>query len=516
MAANKKKKGVRVRPKRPQPENRRPADGIGGRDVYSGRMAGESASRPAPRPAGGNAQAAGDRRADRTRVHPGVPVAPYTGMDDFRDLDQIGMQDSETYKKVERIRQLEKPPVKRMPKRRAPQIQPLQVVKGGKTARRIRLAVSLAAAAAIVLTVVILHFSTPVGLIEWVQNAAAAAGPGDGYPVFLSDEQPQEICAQGNEVLVLSDTLLEAYNKNGRQIYSRQHGFSNPAMDVGAARVLVYDRGGTGVKIYNNDRLLEERRLEQSIYTAAIGRNGSAAFVTRADGYTAQVSVVDKEFASVYNWWSAEELVSAVALSDDGKRMAAAALRAEGGQYVSTLYVFDLTKSAPVATLSYGTAVIAGLESRGGRLTVITDASVSTVDWNCEGALAAGQTGRVDYPVTDELRQVYFGKDTTLLVTGRANDETAGRIILLGKEGNEAASFSVEDSLKYAAAGHKYIYCLFDHQVRAYLPDGTLAGEWDCGYTAAQLVALSSGQAVTVESGRLIAYGPPEEPAASE
>ena len=169
-----------------------------------------------------------------------------------------------------------------------------------------------------------------------------------------------------------------------------------------------------------------------------------------------------------------------------------------------------------MATLSYGTAVIAGLESRGGRLTVITDVSVSTVDWNCEGALAAGQTGRVDYPVTDELRQVYFGKDTTLLVTGRANDETAGRIILLGKEGNEAASFSVEDSLKYAAAGHKYIYCLFDHQVRAYLPDGTLAGEWDCGYTAAQLVALSSGQAVTVESGRLIAYGPPEEPAASE
>lgn len=515
MAAYQKKKGVRVRPKKPQPPSRRPADVSASRDVYSGREAGKSNPRPTAEPAPGSGRGTGARRGNSTQVHPGVPVEPYTGMDDFRDLDKIPMQDSESYKQVKRIRQLEKPPVKRMPKRRAPQSQPLQVVKGGKTARRIRLFVSLILAAAIVLTVVILHFSTPVGLIEWVQNAAAAAGPGDGYPVSLSDEQPEEICVQGNEVLVLSDTLLEAYNKNGRQIYSRQHGFSNPAMDVSAARVLVYDRGGTGIKIYNNDRLLEDRRLEQSIYTAAIGRNGSAAFVTRADGYTAQVSVVDKDFAGVYNWWSAEELVSAVALSDDGKRMAAAALRAEGGRYVSTLYLFDLTESAPVATLSYGTAVIAGLESRGSRLTVITDASVSMVDWDCTGSPTAGQAGRVDYPVADQLRQVYFGEDAVLMVTGRANDDTASRVVLLGKDGSETASFSVEGNLKYAAAGDSYIYCLFDHVVRAYGSDGTAVGEWECGYTAAQLVALPSGGAVAVESGRLIAYGPPEEPAAS-
>ena len=429
------------------------------------------------------------------------------------------MRQSKEYKEIKRIRQLEKPPVKRMPKRRAADSPAFQVVKGGKTARRVRLIVSLALVAVLILTVTILHFSAPVGLVEWVQNAAAAAGPGDGFPVVLTDEQPESIRTVGSDVLVLSGALLEAYNKHGRQIYSRQHGFASPALATSACRTLVYDRGGTGVKIYNNHQVVSERKLDNSILTAAIGRNGACAFVTKAQGYAAQISVVDKNFSSLYNWWSAEELVSAVALSNNGRRVAAAALKAEGGQYVSTLYIFDISKNEPVASLSYGSAVIAGLESRGGRLTVITDQSVSTVEWDCEGTPAAGQAGRLDYPLTGELRQAHAlsggAAAGTLVVTGRSSDETLSRIALLDGKGSEASSFSVEGNLKYAAYGGGFIYCLFDHQVRAYMPDGTPAGEWDCGYAATQLAAAAGGQAVVLESGKLLAFGPPEKPAAS-
>ncbi|MCI8361107.1 MAG: hypothetical protein HFE86_07210, partial [Clostridiales bacterium] len=268
------------------------------------------------------------------------------------------------------------------------------------------------------------------------------------------------------------------------------------------------------VKIFNNHQVVDERKLDNSIVTAAVGRSGACAFVTKTQGYAAQVSVVDKNFASLYNWWSSEELISAVALSDNGRRLAAAALKAEGGQYVSTLYIFDMGKNEPVAALPYGNAVIVELETRGKRLAVITDQSVSTVDWSCTGATAAGQAGRTDYPLTGELRQAHPLSGGTaagvLAVTGRASDETVNRIILLDGKGNEKAAFTVEGNLKYAAYGGGFIYCLFDHQVKAYLPDGTVAGEWDCGYAATQLAATSGGRAIVLEAGKLLSFGPPE------
>ena len=270
------------------------------------------------------------------------------------------------------------------------------------------------------------------------------------------------------------------------------------------------------MKVYNNNQVIAERKLDNTILTAAVGRNGTSAFVQKAQGYAAQISVVDKDFSSVYNWWSAEELISAVAVSDNGKRIAAAALRAEEGQYVSTLYLFDLSKNAPVAALPYGDAVIAGLETHGARLTVVTDQSVSTVDWNCEGTPAAGQTGRVDYPLPGELRQAHPAGTGTLVVTGRSSDETSSRIAIINEKGAESSSFTVDGNLKYAAYGGGYVYLLFDHQVEAYMPDGTKAGEWDCGYAAAQLVATSSGHAVVLESGKLLSFGPPQKNASSQ
>ena len=528
MAEYQKKKGIRVRAKKPRsrtPVPAQPADAYikpvpppkaPGRQTPSADGLRED-ERLAQRQAQRQTQTA--QKNGPSRLRPGVPVEPYTGTDDFPDLDRIDMRQSREYKEIKRIRQLEKPPVKRMPKRRAADSRAFQVVKGGKAGRRVRLIVSLALAAALVMTVTILHFSAPVGLVEWIQNAAAAAGPGDGFPVTLSDEQPESIRTVGNDVLVLSGALLEAYNKHGRQIYSRQHGFASPALTASASRALVYDRGGTGIKIYNNHQVVDERKLDNSILTAAVGRNGACAFVTKAQGYAAQVSVVDKSFSSLYNWWSAEELISAVALSDNGRRVAAAALKAEGGQYVSTLYIFDISKNAPVAALSYGSAVIAGLESHGGRITVVTDQSISTVDWDCEGSPAAGQDGRLDYPLTGELRQAHTLSGGTaggvLVVTGRSNDVTLSRIALLDGKGSETASFTVEGNLKYAAFGGGFVYCLFDHQVKAYMPDGTPAGEWDCGYAAAQLTASAGGQALVLESGKLLSFGPPEKPASS-
>lgn len=536
MAEYKKKKGIKVTARKPRPAKaapppstregaetaaRRPSGGEEQRrEETAGRR--ENIAPRGQRPAPQQEKPAGRRTAGGPRVRPTVPVRPFTGDDDFSDITPIPMEDSRKLREKKRIRELEKPPVKRMPARRAPEARPagasgdrraFQVVKGGKTARRVRLFLSVGLVAALALTLVILHCSAPVGLVEWVQNAAAAAGGGDGYPLTLADGQATNLYAVNGRVLVLSDTLLACYNKKGKEVYVRQHGFADPVVTSSVSRTLVYDRGGTGIKIYNDNAVLEERKLENNIMTAAVGRNGVCAFVTQADGYAAQISVVDKDFGGLYNWWSAEELISAVAVSDNGRRVAAAGLRASGGQYAATLYIFDLSESAPVAALPFGNDPIVALESPSGdTFAAVTASSVSTVKWDSEGE---GAGNRIDYTLTGRLRQAHTTPDGLLLVTGRADDETAGRISLLDEAGTETAAFPVEGNLKSAAAGGGYIYCLFDHAVKAYAPDGTQAGSWECGYAAVQLAAGKDGTATLLESGRLVQYGPPKKQASS-
>ena len=513
MADYKKKKGIKVRLQKPhtaQSPVSRPVRQAEPKQASA--AAAQNTARPQQE----------KRRTGGPKVRPNVPVQPYTGSDDFSDIDRIHMEDSRIYKEKKRIKQLEKPPMKRMPARRAQPVRraeaqrDFRVVKGGKAGRRFRLFLSVGIVAALALTLVILHFSAPVGIVEWVQNYTAGVGAGDGYPVTLSDNQTDSIYMENGRVLALSGTLLECYNKSGKQVYARQHGFSNPALASSASRTLVYDRGGTGIKIYNDSAVLEERKLENTIVTAAVGRNGSCAFVTRAEGYAAQVSVVDKNFGSLFNWWSAEEMISAVAVSDDGRRVAAAAVKSEGGRFISTLYIFDIKKTAPVATLTYEDAAIVALQSPSGKtMTVVTGNTVSTVSWNCQGAVAAGQDGRVDYTLNGQLRQVHTAPSGVLLVTGRAGDETANQISLLDEKGVETASFSVEGNLKSAAVGGDILYCLFDHAVKAYGADGMEAGSWDCGYASTQLTAGKDGTAYVLGSGKLTRYGPPEKSATS-
>lgn len=442
-------------------------------------------------------------------------IAPFSehSFENFDPLDHIETIEMRDSRSVRAEKKKEKHLGKRPPQKRTlrPNSTPrggrprpsedLKVIRGGKTAKKIKRVITLLVVGLLVSAIIILHFSAPTGIVEYLQNSYAALGSGPGFPIAPSGGKLENIYSSGNSLLILSDTLVEAYNENGREIYSRQHGFGNPVLVPQKTRTLVYDRGGTGVKLYNMHTVLFDKKLENSILAAAIARNGTCAFATRSRGYAAQVEVVNRNFSSIFKWYSPEELINAVALSGDGKYLAVSAVNASAGEYLSHLYIFNIRnpKPQPDVALAFENTLILSLEVTAGRLSAVSENSITSVEWS--------GGGRVDHPLDGTLQLFKTGEQgKSVLVTGRSDSRDHMQLAVLSPAAAELGKFEVSGTVRDAVISGDTVFCLTEHHLTAYSIDGAQKTVFDCGYDVFGLAGFQNETALSVKPGEVNRY----------
>lgn len=420
---------------------------------------------------------------NRSAISPMMLKGSNKSVNSLADLDKIDlipMKDSKLIReqKTARSRSAAKPPVKRMASQRRTNAtdkrnSSFKVVKGKKGRARNRTFISAGIAAALILALVIINFNAPVGIIELFQNSYASAGSGGGFPFTPAGGKSALVYPREDNMLILSDTLVEAYNKNGKEIYRRQHGFSNPVLMSSESRTLVYDRAGTGAKVYNMNKILFEKKLENNILSADIGRDGTCAFVTKARGYAAQIIVVDRDFLNKFNWWSAEEMIGSLAVSNDGKHVAAAAISAVNGEYLSKLYIFDISKSDPVSIVEFSGTMLLEVHSSGNGLLLLFGDRIVSVSWN--------GNDKVEYPFTGSLKSSAFYEDHALLSV-EDDGGAVHKIAVFDSKAKVLCSFDFKGNLRDATISRENIYCLTENKLSAFTFDGSALDVWDCGY----------------------------------
>lgn len=437
-----------------------------------------------------------------------VKIESYNFDDDFDPVSDIEMKSSKQLKKEKKQAEYrkkisgKKPPKK---KRVTDSVfkevnkSDFKVIKGKKTENKIKAAIFVSVSVALVLCVVIINYLSPTGIVETIQNSYAQMGSGV-MPRTLEGTNFYNMVSENGNINIISDTYYESYNSSGKQLVVSQHGFSKPEIKTSAARTLVFDRGGTGAKIYNDTGLILDKNLNNTIYSADIARNGTCAFVTSSRGYAAQVDVVDKNFIPVFSWYSSDNLLSDVTISENGKRIAVCELFAKDGSYTSRVSVFNYKDAVAEFSFEFKDVAITSLQCFGSdSFLAISDSSISLINWNKATKTDLSFDGSVK--VFDSSNGEKFA-----FVHGRSNNSVSNEINVVDISGKSIADFSVDGVIKDIAVCNEVIYCLTDNSILCYTMDGKLVNTINCGYNALLVSGINDNTVAAISQSELTTY----------
>ena len=130
-------------------------------------------------------------------------------------------------------------------------------------------------------------------------------------------------------IAVASRERFSIFAVGGRELFSSNQSYANPALYTSDKYVLLCDVGGRDFSVYNSFSRAREETLSHTIYGACASKEGDFAIITGEEKYTSCVKVYKsngKEFS--YNFSSGK--VVAASLSDDGRKLAVVLAFADG------------------------------------------------------------------------------------------------------------------------------------------------------------------------------------------
>lgn len=323
----------------------------------------------------------------------------------------------------------------------------------------------------LLVTVIVINALVPITIWEYTQNVFAGSGTGEGFPVSVSASNTNYIVPVGSDIALLGDSALFLYKSNGKLLFQRQHGYSDPGICSSVSRVMVYDRGGNRLRIENRAKTVLTMETGGNITTAAMADNGCFAVVTRGTNYVSEVTAYNAKGEQVFVWRSAGRQVMGVTLSDNGKFMAVSTLSVENnGQEISTVLLFNVKQETPIVEEVYQGCLPYSLDWKeesvmalfSDRVSAITKEGVRT-DQTFEGGTAICFDNRNTYGM--------------VLVLGMYQDTHNNRLLVLDEQMNKLSQTELNVEVKGVSAKGNHVSVLADQQVLFFTKEGEANGE---------------------------------------
>ncbi len=367
----------------------------------------------------------------------------------------------------------------------------VKVVKGGKLIRMRKLRILAAMASVIVLICIALDFILPVGLIEGITNFSAGLGGGT-YPISVYGSDVLDIKASSIDYFMLTDTKLSALNDSGKEIISITHGFSNPFMVTSESRALIFDQGGNEVSVYNLKNKTNDLATKEKIVTASIGRNGTYAVVTHSDSYASVVTVYDKNSEEIYEWNSAKDLISSVAISPNGKKIAVGTVSVENGLYKTAVQILEFDSANAKFVIDLDGQIPLTLDSSSKGISVISENAYNFIPWNRNDKAEI----KSDYNV-DKYRK---SSGRILLSFNHEGNKGENIIMLLDGKGDKISEFKYNGNITDIAPWGNHIYCLTENKIVILDKEGNVLRSGKSSYGATRIKILSSNSVAAISN----------------
>lgn len=365
----------------------------------------------------------------------------------------------------------------------------MKVIMGGKLKRIGRFKKLIATVAVLLAVFITANLAIPVGLIDATgEFFAGLSATGSGFPLEISSAVGKNISTVGSDIAVLCQSTLMLYKANGKQIYNRPHGYSNPAMSTSGYRTLVYDRGGKGYKIEKRGGTFIDSTAQNDIITAAIAENGAFALATRSGDYVCDVTAFDRKGRQKMQWHSSDRQVVALSLSSDGGYMGVGTLSGQNGKMVSSILIFRTNDGTVICDNSFENHTVVSIDFKGDTLVGVFESMLTSV--STRGV-------RTDFDLKSAKVSCFAQSSSAVAVTvEKYNDSSNNQLMLFDKKLAQIYTADIgAQAVSLSLAGNKAVV-LSNERVISFNGKGQQKKSLEAGADARRIASSGAGTAV--------------------
>ncbi len=194
---------------------------------------------------------------------------------------------------------------------------------------------------------------------------------------------------------IATTTSVRYATVDGRSGFSQNAVFSSPAISVSEKYLLVYDRLGNSLMLFDDDGLVSSSEADGKIISASVSNSGVCAVISEADGYISLLSVYDRSFSPVYKWYNSEYYCISAAYHDESAVCGATVVFEQDGDLFGRILLFNVGAEGIANSIELGLSVPTELWASSEGFTAMTDRGAAFAD--VTGSLTAIKT--FDHPV---------------------------------------------------------------------------------------------------------------------
>jgi len=279
----------------------------------------------------------------------------------------------------------------------------------------------------------------------------------DEFPITASDSS--DITMLRNNLAIVGNNNISLYELSGQKLFSYNYSYSSPAFDRDEHNILVYDIQGSELTIFNSFSRVYSQKFPYSVKCADINSSGFAV-VSNEKTYRSALLVYNDNYKEVFRWLSADNYITSIALSENGRNVAACTTASLDGSYNSSVKIFSINSTDATHSVSIGDElpVSIGYSSDGSTVYVITDSSIRFYSTSLDELSV--------YKFNQSKIDRFFENENLLILTERNNlSGNSMSLIGLDKNGNEIFNLNVRDEICDIAIGKNKFFALGEHSI---------------------------------------------------
>lgn len=315
----------------------------------------------------------------------------------------------------------------------------------------------------------------------------------------------------GGSLLVAGDSGVRLYSPAGVLLAEEPVVMARPVAYAAGKYAVVYDAGGTALRLFNGSRQLLSLDGGGTLLSATVNPSGWLAVVHQASGYKGAVSVYDGKQQKRMQFNFSSRFVTDAQISSDASTLAVVTLGQEETGFRSSLLVYDLnatlaagsqSDNEPQAQCDLGGCLPLSLRGVPGRFRAVGDSALAVCSADGASTLLYDYAGR--YLKSFSLG----GEDFTVLLLGKYRAGSAAELTVVGEDGQATASLSLNEQLLSLSAAGRYIGVLTADRLDIYTRDLTLYGSLEGTAGARRVLMRADGSAMLIGGETAYLYLP--------
>ncbi len=271
----------------------------------------------------------------------------------------------------------------------------------------------------------------------------------------------------GDDLLVWSSAGIRLYSSSGVEYLNDALSLLHPVADIRDDAAVVYDAGGTILRVYADRTQIFSLDAEQGheILSARMGPGRTLAVVTRETGYKGVVTLYGSNFQPTMAIRISTRYVMDTIPSQDGKTTAVLTVGQSNNAFESTLALYDKTGDEDFAQCSLGNNAILDLSCSGDMFWALGETGLSIVSTDGTTNLTCDYGGAY-------LKDYSLGGDGyAALLLGKYRAGSSTTLTTVDSKGETIAALDLEDQILNLAASGRYVAVLTASTLTIYTRD---------------------------------------------